>query len=152
MPRNWRRHPPSWRAIRPWPTTASGPIACEGNSWDNRHSASSGPQTYRTGFTTDINEFDVVYGGEKRLFKAIREIVEKVNPPAVFVYQTCVTAMIGDDVEAVCKRAAEKFGTPVIPVNSPGFAGPKNLGNKLGAEALLDHVIGTLVRVVGVGR
>jgi nitrogenase molybdenum-cofactor synthesis protein NifE len=121
-----------------------GPIACEGNSWDNRHSASSGAMTYRAGFTTDINEFDVVYGGEKRLFKAIREIVEKVNPPAVFVYQTCVTAMIGDDVEAVCKRAAEKFGTPVIPVNSPGFAGPKNLGNKLGAEALLDHVIGTI--------
>jgi nitrogenase molybdenum-cofactor synthesis protein NifE len=121
-----------------------GPIACEGNSWDNRHSASSGDTTYRTGFTTDINEFDVVYGGEKRLFKAIREIVEKVNPPAVFVYQTCVTAMIGDDIEAVCKRAAEKFGTPVIPVNAPGFAGPKNLGNKLGAEALLDHVIGTV--------
>lgn len=121
-----------------------GPIACEGNSWDNRHSNSSGPQTYRTGFTTDINEFDVVYGGEKRLFRAIREIVEKVHPPAVFVYQTCVTAMIGDDVEAVCKRASEKFGTPVIPVNSPGFAGPKNLGNKLGAEALLDHVIGSV--------
>jgi nitrogenase molybdenum-cofactor synthesis protein NifE len=121
-----------------------GPIACEGNAWDNRHSASSGPQTYRTGFTTDINEFDVIYGGEKRLFKAIREVIEKYDPPAVFVYQTCVTAMIGDDVEAVCKRAAEKFGKPVIPVNAPGFAGPKNLGNKLGAEALLDHVIGTI--------
>jgi nitrogenase molybdenum-cofactor synthesis protein NifE len=121
-----------------------GPIACEGNGWDNRHSASSGPQTYRSGFTTDIGEFDVVYGGEKRLFKAIREIVEKVDPPAVFVYQTCVTAMIGDDVEAVCRRASEKLGTPVIPVNAPGFAGPKNLGNKLGAEALLDHVIGTV--------
>ena len=121
-----------------------GPIACEGNSWDNRHSASSGPQTYRTGFTTDINEFDVIYGGERRLFKAVREIIEKVDPPAVFVYQTCVTAMIGDDIEAVCRRATEKFGKPVIPVNAPGFAGPKNLGNKLGAEALLDYVIGTV--------
>lgn len=121
-----------------------GPIACEGNSWDNRHSASSGPLIYRTGFTTDINELDVVYGGEKRLFKAIREVVEKYAPPAVFVYQTCVTALIGDDIEAVCKRASEKFATPVIPVNSPGFAGPKNLGNKLGAEALLDYVIGTV--------
>lgn len=121
-----------------------GPIACEGNAWDNRHSASSGPQTYRTGFTTDINELDVIYGGEKRLFRAIREVIEKQNPPAVFVYQTCVTAMIGDDIEAVCKRASEKFGTPVIPVDAPGFAGPKNLGNKLGAEALLDHVIGTV--------
>jgi nitrogenase molybdenum-cofactor synthesis protein NifE len=121
-----------------------GPIACEGNSWDNRHSGSSGPMLYRTGLTTDINEFDVIYGGEKRLFKSVREVIEKFNPPAVFVYQTCVTAMIGDDIEAVCKRASEVFGRPVIPVNAPGFAGPKNLGNKLGAEALLDHVIGTV--------
>ncbi len=121
-----------------------GPIACEGNSWDNRHSASSGSTIYRTGFTTDINELDVIYGAEKRLFKSIREILDKYDPPAIFVYQTCVTGLIGDDIEAVCKRAAEKFGKPVIPVNAPGFAGPKNLGNKLGAEALLDHVIGTM--------
>lgn len=120
-----------------------GPIACEGNSWDNRHSASSGSQLYRSGFTTDINELDVIYGGEKRLFKSIREIIEKYDPPAVFVYQTCVTALVGDDIEAVCQRASAKFGKPVIPVNAPGFAGPKNLGNKLGAEALLDYVIGT---------
>ncbi len=121
-----------------------GPIACEGNSWDNRHSASSGPQTYRTGYTTDIGELDVVYGGEKRLFKAIREILDKSDPPAIFVYQTCVTAMIGDDIEIVCQKASQKFGKPVIPIDAPGFAGPKNLGNKLGAEALLDHVIGTV--------
>ncbi|CAN5205652.1 nitrogenase iron-molybdenum cofactor biosynthesis protein NifE [soil metagenome] len=121
-----------------------GPIACEGNSWDNRHSASSGSQLYRTGFTTDINELDVIYGGEKRLFKSIREIIDKYDPPAVFVYQTCVTALVGDDIEAVCQRATEKFGKPIIPVNAPGFAGPKNLGNKLGAEALLDYVIGTV--------
>ena len=121
-----------------------GPIACEGNSWDNRNSASSGGTLYRTGFTTDIGELDVIYGGEKRLFKSIREIIEKYDPPAVFVYQTCVTALIGDDIEAVCKKAAEKFGKPVVPVNAPGFVGPKNLGNKLGAEALLDYVVGTV--------
>ncbi len=120
-----------------------GPIACEGNSWDNRHAASSGSKLYRTGFTTDITEMDVVYGGEKRLFRSIREVIEKYNPPAVFVYQTCVTALIGDDIEAVCKAAATKFGKPVIPVNAPGFVGAKNLGNKLGGEALLDYVIGT---------
>jgi len=120
-----------------------GPIACEGNSWDSRHVLSSGPTIYRTGFTTDINEFDVIYGGEKRLFRAIREIIEKYNPPAVFVYQTCVPAIIGDDIETVCKAAQEKFGKPVIPVNVPGFTGSKNLGNKLGGEALLEYVIGT---------
>ena len=107
------------------------------------HALSSGPMTYRTGFTTDISELDVVYGGEKRLYKAVKEIIDKYDPPAVFVYQTCVTAMIGDDIEAVCKAASRKFNKPVIPVNSPGFAGIKNLGNKLGGEALLDYVIGT---------
>src|SRR5271157_4425538 len=120
-----------------------GPIACEGNGWDNRHAASSGPRTYRMGFTTDINETDVVFGGEKRLFKSIRETIEKFDSPAVFVYQTCVPAMIGDDINAVCKVASERFGKPVIPVNVPGFVGPKNLGNKLAGEALLDYVIGT---------
>ncbi|PWB84411.1 MAG: nitrogenase iron-molybdenum cofactor biosynthesis protein NifE [Methylocystaceae bacterium] len=120
-----------------------GPIACEGNSWDNRGAKSSGSSLYRTGFTTDIGETDVVFGGEKRLYKSIKEIIDKYDPPAVFVYQTCVPAMIGDDIEAVCKAATKKFDKPVVPVISPGFVGPKNLGNKLAGEAILDYVIGT---------
>ena len=105
---------------------------------------SSGAQTYRTAYTTDMGEFDVIYGGEKRLYRAIKEIVDSINPPAIFVYQTCLPAMIGDDIEAVCKAATQKFGTPIIPINAPGFAGSKNLGNKLGGEALLDYVVGTV--------
>lgn len=120
-----------------------GPIACEGNSWDNRGAKSSSSRLYRTGFTTDMNETDVVFGGEKRLYKSIKEIIAKYDPPAVFVYQTCIPAMIGDDIGAVCRQATEKLGKPVIPVISPGFVGPKNLGNKLAGEAILDHVIGT---------
>lgn len=120
-----------------------GPIACEGNGWDNRGAKSSDSTLYRTGFTTDISELDVIYGGEKRLYKSIREVLDKYDPPAVFVYQTCVTALIGDDIEAVCKAATAKFGKPIIPINAPGFVGAKNLGNKLAGEALLEYVIGT---------
>ena len=120
-----------------------GPIACEGNSWDNRGAKSSGSLLYRTSFTTDISENDVIFGGEKRLFRAVREVIEKYNPAAVFIYQTCVTALIGDEIEAVCKAARKKFGKPIIPINAPGFVGNKNLGNKLAGEALLDYVIGT---------
>ena len=120
------------------------PLACEGNSWDNRGAASSGPTLWRTSFTTDLTELDVVMGqGERKLYKAIREIVEEHAPPAIFVYETCVTALIGDDIDAVCAHASEKFATPVIPVHSAGFVGSKNLGNKLAGEALLDGVIGT---------
>lgn len=121
-----------------------GPIACEGNSWDSRNTGSSGPTLYRTGFTTDLSELDIIHGGEKKLYRAIKEIVQRHQPPAVFVYVTCVTALTGDDVDAVCKAATERLGTPVIPVAAPGFAGSKNLGNKLAGHALLDHVIGTI--------
>lgn len=120
-----------------------GPIACAGNSWDTRGTRSSGPQLFRRGFTTDMSENDVIFGGEKRLYQAILEVAERYRPPAVFVYATCVTALIGDDIEAVCKAAREKAGIPVIPVNSPGFVGSKNLGNRLAGEALLEYVIGT---------
>ncbi|MGE4482624.1 nitrogenase iron-molybdenum cofactor biosynthesis protein NifE [Acidocella sp.] len=134
-------------ALQPFTDVAHlvhGPIACEGNSWDNRGAKSSGSSLWRTGFTTDMGETDIVFGGEKKLYKAIKEIGEKYDPAAIFVYQTCVPAMIGDDINAVCKAASQKFGRPVIPVNSPGFVGQKNLGNKLAGEALLDHVIGTV--------
>ncbi|OMI08566.1 nitrogenase iron-molybdenum cofactor biosynthesis protein NifE [Bradyrhizobium brasilense] len=133
-------------ALQPFTDVAHlvhGPIACEGNSWDNRSSASSGLNLWRTAFTTDLTETDIVFGGEQRLCKAIKEIIDKWDPPAIFVYQTCIPAMIGDDIDAVCKAASQRFGKPVIPINSPGFVGSKNLGNKLAGEALLEHVIGT---------
>jgi len=122
-----------------------GPIACAGNSWDNRGARSSGAQLYRRGFTTEMLENDVVFGGEKKLGRAIVDLATRYagEAKAVFVYATCVTAMTGDDVEAVCRAAAAEVAIPVIPVNTPGFIGDKNIGNRLAGELLLEHVIGT---------
>jgi nitrogenase molybdenum-cofactor synthesis protein NifE len=120
-----------------------GPIACAGNSWGSRGSLSSGPMTYKMGFTTDITENDVIFGGDKHLYKAIAQIIKRYQPPAVFVYSTCVTALIGDDLNAVCQAAEAKYQTPVIPVHAPRFVGSKNLGNRLGGESLLEYVVGS---------
>src|SRR5689334_1298711 len=122
-----------------------GPIACAGNSWDNRGARSSGSQLYRRGFTTEMLENDVVFGGEKKLRRAILDLAARYagQAKAMFVYATCVTAMTGDDLEAVCRSVAGEVPIPVIPVNTPGFIGDKNIGNRLAGEVLLDHVIGT---------
>lgn len=121
-----------------------GPIGCSGSSWDNRGTRSSGPALYRTGMTTDLTEQDVIMGrGEKRLFHAIKQAIDEYSPAAVFVYTTCVTAVIGDDVAAVCKAAAARWGVPVVPVDSAGFYGSKNLGNRIAGETMIRHVIGT---------
>ncbi|MDR3055965.1 MAG: nitrogenase iron-molybdenum cofactor biosynthesis protein NifE [Zoogloeaceae bacterium] len=121
-----------------------GPIACSGNSWDNRGARASGTALYRIGMTTDLSETDIVMGrSEKRLFHAIKQAVAHYHPAAVFVYATCVTALIGDDMESVCKAATARWGVPVIPVDAAGFYGTKNLGNRLAGEAMFKYVIGT---------
>ncbi|MFV8818374.1 nitrogenase iron-molybdenum cofactor biosynthesis protein NifE [Haliea sp. E17] len=121
-----------------------GPIACAGSSWDNRGTRSSGPDLYRIGMTTDLTEQDVVMGrGEKRLFHSIKQAIEDYAPPAVFVYNTCVPALIGDDVDAVCRAAEERWGVPVVPVDAAGFYGTKNLGNRIAGDAMVKYVIGS---------
>jgi nitrogenase molybdenum-cofactor synthesis protein NifE len=121
-----------------------GPIACAGSSWDNRGTGSSGPRLYKIGMTTDLTEQDIIMGrSEQRLFHSIRQAVETYAPAAVFVYNTCVPALVGDDIEATCKAAAERWGTPVVPVDAAGFYGTKNLGNRIAGEAMVKHVCGT---------
>ena len=121
-----------------------GPIACAGSSWDNRGTRSSGPTLYRMGMTTDLTEQDIIMGrSENRLFHSIKQAVDTYSPPAVFIYNTCVPALIGDDIEAVCKAATERFHVPVIPVDSAGFYGTKNMGNRIAGDAMVKYVVGT---------
>ncbi len=121
-----------------------GPIACAGSSWDNRGSRSTGPVLYRLGMTTDLSEQDIIMGrGEKRLFYSIKQAIDDHQPQAVFVYNTCVPALIGDDITAVCKAAEQRWGVPVVPVDAAGFYGTKNLGNRIAGETMLNFVVGT---------
>lgn len=120
-----------------------GPIACCANSWEGRGTLSKQGDLHKHGWTTGMNELDIIYGSEGKLYDAIITTVKTVNPSAVFVYATCVSGLIGEDIESVCKKAEADTGRRVIPVNAPGFVGPKNLGNRLAGETLLEYVIGT---------
>jgi nitrogenase molybdenum-cofactor synthesis protein NifE len=118
-----------------------GPIGCATYTWDIRGSLSSGSEMYRNSFSTDMKERDVVFGGEKKLATCIDEIVSKYHPPAIFVYSTCVSGMIGDDIIAVCKTASHRHATDVIPVESSGFlSGNKVVGYRAAAIALMQLI------------
>lgn len=122
-----------------------GPSTCIGASWETRLTSTSWPgrDHTRMGFCTDISGNDVIFGGEEKLTRAIDYIVAHYAPEAVFVYSTCVTSLIGDDIDAICSLAGKKHGLPVVPIHAPGFVGGKNLGSRLGGEAMLAHLIGT---------
>lgn len=117
-----------------------GPIGCASYTWDIRGALSSGPQLHRMSFSTDLSETDIIYGGEKKLKKALLELIEKYSPKAAFIYCTCIVGIIGDDVDAVCRQVEEKTSIPVIPVHSEGFKGTKKDGYKAACDALFNLV------------
>jgi len=113
-----------------------GPIGCAAYTWDIRGSLSSGPELHRLSFSTDLQELDVVFGGEKKLAKALDELIVRHEPKAAFVYSTCIVGLIGDDLAAVCKAASARHGIPVIPVQSEGFKGNKREGYLAACKAM----------------
>jgi nitrogenase molybdenum-cofactor synthesis protein NifE len=119
-----------------------GPIGCASYTWDIRGALSSGPELHRLSFSTDLRELDVVMGGEKKLDAALCELIDAHQPKAAFVYATCIVGIIGDDVDAVCKRVSREKGIPVLPVHSEGFKGTKKDGYRAACDAIL-QLIGT---------
>ncbi|MEI8342453.1 MAG: nitrogenase component 1, partial [Verrucomicrobiota bacterium] len=93
-----------------------GPIGCAAYTWDIRGALSSGPQLNRNSFSTDLQELNVIYGGEKKLYAALIELIDRYAPRAAFIYSTCIVGLIGDDVNAVCKRVSAEKGIPILPV------------------------------------
>jgi nitrogenase molybdenum-cofactor synthesis protein NifE len=121
-----------------------GPLGCASCTWDIRGSRSSGSELYRNGFSTDLQEKDIVFGGEKKLLETIIELNQLFNSAAIFVYATCVVGLIGDDLKSVCREATEITGSRVIPVQSEGFRSVnKSLGHQLACDAMLEYLIGT---------
>jgi nitrogenase molybdenum-cofactor synthesis protein NifE len=119
-----------------------GPIGCAAYTWDIRGALSSGPELHRLSFSTDLCEKDVIYGGENKLYASLTELIRDHQPKAAFVYSTCIVGLIGDDVEAVCRKVAAESGIPVIPVQSEGFRGTKKDGYKAACVAVF-QLVGT---------
>ncbi len=117
-----------------------GPIGCASYTWDIRGSLTSGADTFRTSYSTDLRETDVIFGGEKKLAAAIDELVANESAKLIFVYATCIVGVIGDDIEAICKNAEEKHNIRVIPVKASGFSGTKSQGYKLACDAIMQLI------------
>ena len=120
-----------------------GPIGCAAYTWDIRGALSSGPELHRLCFSTDLQERDIIYGGEAKLKRCLEELIDEYKPRGAFVYVTCIVGLIGDDVEAVCRKVSEEKGIPVIPVHAEGFKGSKKDGYHAACMSLT-RLVGTI--------
>ncbi|MEW6218417.1 MAG: nitrogenase iron-molybdenum cofactor biosynthesis protein NifE [Thermodesulfobacteriota bacterium] len=119
-----------------------GPIGCAVYTWDIRGALSSGPELHRLSFSTDLAERDVIFGGEKKLYRSLIELIDRHQPKAAFVYATCIVGLIGDDLAAICRQVAKERGIPVLPVQSEGFKGNKRAGYQAACKAMF-QLVGT---------
>lgn len=69
-------------------------------------------------FYYSLSQTDIVTGGHLRLIpQAVREVVESLErcPSVVMVCITCVDALLGTDMERVCRACEREAGVPVRP-------------------------------------
>ena len=95
-----------------------GPIGCGQYSRAGRrnyYTGVSGVDSFGTlNFTSDFQERDIVFGGDKKLTKLIEEM-EELFPltKGISIQSECPVGLIGDDIEAV----VEMENTPFVKLN-----------------------------------
>jgi nitrogenase molybdenum-iron protein alpha chain len=126
-----------------------GPIGCGFYSWltrrnQTRPESDTDPNFMTYCFSTDMQESDIVYGGEKKLRLAIQEAYEIFKPKAICVFSTCPVGLIGDDVHSIARESQEKYGIPVVAFSCEGYKGvSQSAGHHIANNELFKNVIGT---------
>ena len=137
-----------WGPIKDMIHISHGPVGCGQYSRAGRRNyyiGTTGVNTFVTmNFTTDFQEKDIVFGGDKKLAKTIEEI-NQLFPlnKGISIQSECPIGLIGDDIEAVAKKSSKEIDKPVVPVRCEGFRGvSQSLGHHLANDAVRDHVLG----------
>ena len=103
-------------------------------------------------FTSDFQEKDIVFGGDKKLAKIMDEIQElfPLNK-GITVQSECPIGLIGDDIEAVSKQKSKEYeGKTIVPVRCEGFRGvSQSLGHHIANDAIRDWVFDKVGRQAG---
>jgi nitrogenase molybdenum-iron protein alpha chain len=70
---------------------------------------------------TNLDESDVINGGEGKLREAVLFADREFRPDAVIVVNSCVPALIGDDLDGVLDQLQEEISAVIVPVHCEGF-------------------------------
>ena len=125
-----------------------GPIGCGFYSWLTRRNqtkpVSDDDHNFMTYcFSTDMQDQEIIFGGEKKLAAAIQEAYDLFKPKAIAVFATCPVGLIGDDVHQVTSAMKEKLGINVFAFSCEGYRGvSQSAGHHIANNQLFKHVIG----------
>ncbi|MCE1243074.1 nitrogenase molybdenum-iron protein alpha chain [Oryzomicrobium sp.] len=136
-----------WGPIKDMVHISHGPVGCGQYSWGTRRNYASGTigvdNFVVLQVTSDFQEKDIVFGGDKKLEKVIDEI-NQLFPLAngISIQSECPIGLIGDDIEAVAKKKGNEAGKTIVPVRCEGFRGvSQSLGHHIANDQVRDWVL-----------
>jgi len=136
-------------------TITHGPIGCGYYSWGTRRNKARLDEGEEDNFlnycfSTDLQEGDIVFGGEKKLKQAITEAVSIFAPKNIMICSTCPVGLIGDDIKAVAAWAQKEYDIQVLAFSCEGYKGvTQSAGHHIANNELIKHVVGTGEGAVG---
>ncbi len=126
-----------------------GPIGCSFYAWLTRRNQSDAINDTNANYinycmSTDMQDSDIIFGGEKKLAAAIQEAYDLFHPKAIAIFATCPVGLIGDDIHAVAKRMKEQFGDcNVFAFSCEGYKGvSQSAGHHIANNQVFTHVVG----------
>jgi nitrogenase molybdenum-iron protein alpha chain len=125
-----------------------GPIGCGFYSWLTRRNQTrpNGPDDHNFMpycFSTDMQENEIIFGGETKLKEAIQEAYDTFHPKAIAIFATCPVGLIGDDVHAVAREMKAKLGINIFGFSCEGYKGvSQSAGHHIANNGIFTHVVG----------
>ena len=125
-----------------------GPIGCSFYAWlTRRNQTDAGPdgENYMNYcFSTDMQDSDIIFGGEKKLIQAIQEAYDLFHPRSIAIFATCPVGLIGDDIHTVAKNMKAKFGDcNVYAFSCEGYKGvSQSAGHHIANNQVFKHIVG----------
>ncbi len=125
-----------------------GPIGCSFYAWLTRrnqtNAGADGENYMNYCFSTDMQDSDIIFGGEKKLEAAIQEAYDLFHPRSIAIFATCPVGLIGDDIHTVAKRMKEKLGDcNVFAFSCEGYKGvSQSAGHHIANNQIFRHIVG----------
>lgn len=70
---------------------------------------------------TDLNEQDTIFGAVESLRSIVHQVYERYNPRAIFVGTSCVSGVIGEDVDSLIAELKREIPVPIAVAHCEGF-------------------------------
>lgn len=71
--------------------------------------------------STNLDEADVINGGEKKLREAVLYADREFRPETIIVANGCVPALIGDDIDSILADLQSQVAAVIVPIHCEGF-------------------------------